>query len=301
VRSIGCLLAASVALTGCGKRSAPHPRVGVSFPADTSGFYSDVARGMRQAAESLGLDLRVAVDARDPGAQAAAVAGFVTERVSAIVIAPLSAAAIAGVLEQADAAHIPVFTVAVAAGSARVVAQVTSDDRQGGQLLGGYVARRLRGGGNVVVLDQPTLPAVRERVAGFREGLAAYPNIRIVAAPAVEGAPRALAERRIADLLATDQRIDAVFATDDECALGALTAVQAARRSEVFIVGYATTPAVRAAIALGTPLIAAAVQHPDTLGRYVVELAASVLRGSAVPALIRVRVGLVDRDSLTTH
>jgi ribose transport system substrate-binding protein len=288
-----------VALAGCGKRSAAHPHVGVSFPTDTSGFYAELAQGMRQAAESLGLDLRIAAGAGDPSRQSAQVASFVTERVDAIVIAPSSAGAIAGEIEQANAARIPVFTVGVAAGGARVVSHVTSDDRQGGQLLGRYVARRMRGGGNVVVLDQPTVPGVRERVAGFREALAAYPNIRIVATPAVEGERRALAERRISDLFATDQRIDAVFATDDDCALGALAAVRAAQRSDVFVVGYAATPEVRTAIAQGTALIAAAVPHPGTLGRSVVEVVAAALRGNAVAPLIRVRVSLVDRDSLT--
>lgn len=301
MRRIGCLLAATVALGGCGKRRAAHPHVGVSFPTDTVGFYAELARGMRLAAESLGLDLRIAAGAGDPSRQTAQVASFVTERVDAIVIASPSPGAMVGAIEQANAAHIPVFTVGADAGDGRVESHVMSDDRQGGQLLGSYLARRMRGGGNVVVLDQPIVPEVRERVAGFREALAPYPNIRIVAAPAIEGARRALAERRIADLLATDQRIDAVFATDDDCALGALAAVRAAQRSDVFVVGYGTTPEVRAAITQGTALTATVVEHPDTLGRYVVEVAASALRGNAVAPLIRVRVGLVDRDSVTGH
>lgn len=90
-----------------------------------------------------------------------------------------------------------------------------------------------------------------------------------------------------------------MFATDDDCALGALAAVRAALPNDVFVVGYGTTSEVRAAIAQGTALIAAVVEHPDTLGRDVIEVAASALRGNAVAPLIRVRVGLVDRDSLT--
>ena len=149
----------------------------------------------------------------------------------------------------------------------------------------------------MAILDQPTVASVRERVAGFRAALAAYPNIRIVAAPAVEGGQRDVAERKMENLLATDQHIDAVFGTNDECALGALAAIRG--HSTTFVVGYDATPEARAAIAQGSPLVVDAVQDPVTIGRRTIEAVVAKLHGQIVPPTILVSVGLVDRDSLT--
>jgi ribose transport system substrate-binding protein len=165
--------------------------------------------------------------------------------------------------------------------------------------LGEYVARRLGGGGNVVILDQPTVASVRDRVSGFKAALAAYPNIRIVAQPVVDLGKRDLAKEKMDNLLAADQRIDAVFGTNDECALGALAAIQAAGKSGVFVVGYDATPEARSAIARNTALAADAVQDPVTIGRRTIETIVARLHGGTVSPVIHVPVGLVTHDSLS--
>lgn len=175
-------------------------------------------------------------------------------------------------------------------------ADLAAENREGGRLLGAYVGRRLGGGGNVVILHQPALDGARHRVAGFREALMAFPNIRIVASPAVEG--RDVAKQRMDNLLATGQKIDAVFGSDDECALGALAAIQAAGKPGTVVVGYGATPEARAAITQGTALVADAVLDAVTIGRRAVEAVAARRRGEQAPAVLAVPVGLVARDSL---
>ncbi len=261
-------------------------------------FHQDLLRGLQQAADSLGLDLRIAAAERDVARQTSQVESFIGRRLDAIVIVPVSPGGIVGAVLRANRARVPVFTAELAADSGTVVAHIASDDRQGGRLLGEYVARRLSGGGNVVVLDQPTLARVRERVTGFREALAAYPNIRIVAAPAADRCSQDDGWRHMNNLLATDERIDAVFGTNDDCALGALAAIQQAERANVLVTGFGATPEARAAIARKSALAADAAEDPVALGRRVVEVVAAKLRGAAVPARVSVPVRLVDRDSL---
>ena len=140
--------------------------------------------------------------------------------------------------------------------------------------------------------------SVRDRVAGFREALHAFPNIRILASPAVERGIRDVAKQKMDNLLATGQKIDAVFGTNDDCALGALAAIQAAGRTGMIVVGYDATPEARTAIGQGTALVADAVQDPVTIGRRTIEAVAARLRGEPVPATVPVPVGLVERDSL---
>jgi len=290
-RPIGVALAGLLGLTGCGKHGTGRSQVGVALLAAAHGFSQDLRRGMQQAADSLGVDLHVVTG------EAGGVETFIARKMDAVVITPASSGGTVSGIEEANRANIPVFTADVAAEGGEVVTHVGSDERQGGRLLGEYVAARLHGGGNVAILNQPTVASVRERVAGFRAALAAYPNIRVVATPAVEGGQRDVAERKMENLLATDQHIDAVFGTDDECALGALAAIQG--RTKTFIVGYDATPEARAAIAQGSPLVVDAVQDPITIGRRTIEAVVAKLHGQIVPPTILVSVGLVDRDSLT--
>jgi ribose transport system substrate-binding protein len=291
----------ALALAGCGKRASSRPQVGVTLLTEAHVFYQDLKKGMQQAADSLGLDLNIVAGEWDLARQTAQVETFITRKMDAIVIAPVNSSGIVSAIEEANRARIPVFTADISADGGQVVAHVASDNRQGGRLLGAYVAQRLHGGGNVAILDQPTVASVRDRVAGFREAIGAFPNIRVVAAPAVERGLRDVAKQKMDNLLATEQRIDAVFGTNDDCALGALAAIQAAGRSDIFVVGYDATPEARTAIAQGSALVVDAVQDPVTIGRRVIEAVAGALHGQTPSATIPVPVGLVDRDSLTKH
>jgi ribose transport system substrate-binding protein len=138
-------------------------------------------------------------------------------------------------------------------------------------------------------------------VAGFREALAGYPEMQVVAAPAVERGLRDVAKEKTDNLLASGRRLAAIFGSNDDCALGALAALQAAGRGDVLVVGYDAIPEARTAIAGGTQLIADAVQDPVTIGRRTVEVVVQSLGGAAVPPVVAVPVSLVTRDSLVAR
>ncbi|PYO41158.1 MAG: hypothetical protein DMD33_14850 [Gemmatimonadetes bacterium] len=290
------LLAAAV--TACGADRHGRPRIGVALPTDTGALTADLRRGMAPVADSLQLDVRVVTAGGDGARQAAQVDSFAAQRVAAILIDPVDTVALSGAIARANRTGIPVFTMVTASDQGSVVSHIGSDDRMGGELAGWYVAQRLNGGGSIAILDQPGVPSGRDRVAGIRLALAPFPNIRIVANPAVEPAARDAASRRTASLLAADQRVDAVIGTSDELALGALDAIQASGKSGVFVVGFGAIPEARAAIVRGSALVADVMPDPVTIGRYALLVVASHLRGNRVTTSVPVRVRLVDRDSL---
>jgi ribose transport system substrate-binding protein len=294
---VALALTVTLASSGC-SRGRARARIGVALPADTSAFLHAVEHEMRRVADSLELDLEVRADAGDAAHQAADVGALVDHRVSALVLVPVSPRGLGAAIARANGARVPVFTVVAAADGGLVVSHIAGDDRQGGELVAWYLAQRLRGGGSVVILDQPEVASVRERVAGIRLWLTRFPNLRIVASPAVDPGSREAARRKTATLLATDQRIDAFVGTTGELALGALAAVQAAGKTDVVVVAYGGGAEARAAILQGTPLVADIVTDPATLGRYAIEVAASHLRGNRVASAVPVRASLVDRDSL---
>ncbi len=296
IRFLPCVV---LALASCA-RSAQNgrPQVGVTLLTEAHVFYQDLKRGMQAAADSLGIDLHVVAGEWDLARQTAQVQNFVTQNMDAIVIAPVNSSGIVSAVQEARSAGVPVFTADIAADGGGVVAHIASDNRQGGRLLGSYLAERLGGHGSVAILDQPTVTSVQDRVAGFREALADYPGIQIVAAPAVERGLRDVAKQKMDNLLTSDRTLDAIFGSNDDCALGALAAVQAAGRTNMLIVGYDATPEARTAISGNTALVADAVQHPEVIGRRAIETVAAYLRGEKVPARIAVPVSLVNRDSL---
>jgi ribose transport system substrate-binding protein len=298
-RTVAAALLAALALGGCAKKAATtRPQVGVTLLTEAHVFYQDLKRGMLQAADSLGIDLHVVAGEWDLARQTSQVENFITQKMDAIVIAPVDSRGIVSAVEEANRAGIPVFTADIAAAGGDVTAHIASDNAQGGRLVGEFLARRLGGRGKVAILDQPTVTSVIDRVRGFREAMAGYPGITIVAAPAVERGLREVAKQKTDNLLQSHPDLNAVFGSNDDCALGALASIRAAGRTGIVIVGFDATPEAQAAIREGSPLLADAVQYPVTIGRRTVEAIAAYLHGQAVPRRIPIPVGIVDRDSL---
>lgn len=290
---------AALALGGCAKRAATtRPQVGVTLLTEAHVFYQELKRGMQRAADSLGVDLHIVAGEWDLARQTSQVENFITQKMDAIVIAPVDSRGIVSAVEEANRAGIPVFTADIAAAGGDVTAHIASDNAQGGRLVGEFLARRLNGRGRIAILDQPTVTSVIDRVRGFREAVAAYPGITIVAAPAVERGLREVAKQKTDNLLQSHPDLDAIFGSNDDCALGALASVRAAGKSGIVIVGFDATPEAQAAIREDSPLLADAIQYPEVIGRRTVEAIAARLRGEAVPRLIPIPVGIVDRDSL---
>ena len=296
------VLVAALVFGACGEVSeSDRPQIGVTLLTEAHVFYQDLKSGLIEAADSLGVDLRVVAGEWDLARQTQQVQNFITLGVDAVVIAPVNSSGIVSAITEANDVGIPVFTADISADAGEIVSHVASDNKQGGRLLAAFVAERLSGSGNVAILDQPTVASVRDRVAGFREGLEAFPGIQRVAAPAVERGLRDVAKQKTDNLLAGSLELAAIFGSNDDCALGALASLDAAGRTDVLVVGYDATPEARTAIASGTLLAADAVQDPVEIGRRTIQAVVDHLRGEVVPPVVAVPVSLVTRDSLTTH
>ena len=300
-RTLACLVLAAIITACAGADHGDRPQVGVTLLTEAHVFYQDLKSGLLEAADSLGIDLHIVAGEWDLARQTQQVQNFITLDMDAIVIAPVNSSGIVSAISEANDVGIPVFTADISADAGSIVSHIASDNKQGGRLLGEYVAERLNGSGDVAILDQPTVASVRDRVAGFREALEAYPNIQIVAAPAVERGLRDVAKQKTDNLLAGGRRIDAIFGSNDDCALGALASLDAAGRTDVIVVGYDATPEARTAIASGSLLLADAVQDPVEIGRRTIQAVADHLSGSSTPTIVAVPVSLVTQDSLGTR
>jgi ribose transport system substrate-binding protein len=185
-----------------------------------------------------------------------------------------------------------VFTVDIANEGSRgsVVCHIASDNTQGGMAAAALLAEAIKGQGKVVIINHPMITSVQERVDGFRKGLAAWPNIHIVADIPSWG-QRDRAQSIMDDFMLMMPDIRGVFAINDDSVMGALKSLQTAGKGgQVAIVGYDGTPEVQAEIHKGQ-VFADVVQYPRELARQSLKAIADFFNGKAVPRRIVIPTG----------
>lgn len=295
-----CALALACAVAAACGGAAPadrgRPLVGVSLLTRTQTFYKELEDALRAEADAQGLDLAIVACEMDPARQVAQFEDFVTQRVDAILAAPCDSTAIVPSIEAAAAAGIPVFTADIAARGGPVVSHVASDNLEGGRLAARTLAEALGGAGDIVIIDHPEVASVQDRVQGFGDVMAGYPGIRIVQRPSASG-QRARAMAVMEDMLQAHGSLAGVFAINDDTALGALSVLEAAGRTDIVIVGFDATDEAQQAIARGSALVADIQQHPAEIGRTAIQVIARHLAGEPVEPVVAVPVSVVDRDA----
>ena len=294
------LLLALAALAACKPKDASSDRatktVGVSLLTREHDFYRQLEAGLRDEAAKKGYRLIITTGDFDLAKQQSEIDNFLVQGVDAIVVCPTDTKGIAPAIEKANAANVPVFTADIAAQGGKVVSHIASDNVAGGRLAAEYVAKAIGGKGDVGIISQPELQSVIDRESGFREAIAKYPGIHVVAA--INGAGvRDRALRAADDMFQAHPKLAAVFAINDETALGALSSAQTHRLNDLVIVGYDAAPEALKAIVQGTQLKADVAQQPTEIGHRTIEAIAAHFAGQQVPPVIAVPVRIVDADS----
>ena len=289
------LVAVLIGATAAGGPAAGMPTVGLAISTLNNPFFVDLRDGAQAGAAKAGVALAVLDAQNDPARQASSIEDLIAKKAGVVIINPTDSDAIVPTVKKLNAAKIPVITVDRAANGGTVAAHIASDNVAGGVMAADYVGRRLAGRGNVVMLEGiPGSSAARDRGQGFRQGLKKYPGIRLVASQTADF-DRAKGLAVMENILQAQKKIDAVFAQNDEMALGAVQAIEAARRNRVmFVVGFDAIADALKAIREGK-MAATIAQQPKEMGRLAVEAAATVLKGGAVPRFTPVPLRLVTK------
>jgi ribose transport system substrate-binding protein len=267
--------------------------IGVSIQNREAQFYQDMEGGMKSEAAKYGYTVTVVDASRDNSKQQSQVEDFISQKVAAIVLTPYDSQAIGSAIVEANNAGIPVFTADIAntAKEGKVVAHIASDNVQGGRQAGKLMCAALGAqGGPVAIVDEPEVTSVQDRVKGFKAALAACPSVKIVA-DVDGGGERAKASADTEDILQSHKDLRGIFGINDDSALGAAKAVDAAGlKGKIAIVGYDATPEARTAIKGGS-MYGDAIQHPDQIGSKTIDAINDYFNGKTPPARIAVVVG----------
>lgn len=294
---ITCLAFSSV---GCSRRSEQKTSktIGVTLLTRAHLFYRDLEAGLREEADSNKYTLIVAAAEFDLGKQTSQIEDFVARKVDAIVVCPVDSKGIGAAIRKANEAKIPVFTADIAAQEGEVASHIASDNVAGGRLAGEYLARFLGGKGTVGIINQPAITSVLDRVKGFAEAIAQFPDMKIVADVNGQGV-RDRAMQAASDVLQAHPDIQGIFGINDDSALGALDAARQFNRLNVAIIGYDATPPAVDAITKGTQLKADVVQYPKKIGSTTIQQIRAHFEGRLVSKIVPVDVGIADKEALT--
>ena len=212
--AVACVLLLGFA-SGCGpngqdQAAAPTKIIGASLLTQSHVFYQDLVGALKAEAENHGFKLLIQYCEFDGAKQNDQLQTFVRQKVHAIVVSPQDSGAIAPAIAEAQGDGIPVFTVDIAAHNVAVLSHIASDNVQGGRLIGEYLAKLLDGKGRVAIVDHPETASVQERVRGFEEAIAQYPELAIVR-KVPGGGQRDKAFRATRDLLEAQPDLNAIF------------------------------------------------------------------------------------------
>ncbi|MGU3500335.1 substrate-binding domain-containing protein [Mycobacterium sp. C31M] len=271
--------------------------IGFSQATQQSPFYVALSDAARQTAETEGNEFYFADANGDVTKQNNDVQDLITRGINVLVINPVDPKGIAPSLAAADAAGIEVVTVdrPVESGAAAFVGR---DNKAMGEIVGeAAVAALGPEGGKIIEIQGDAGGAVaRDRHDGFAAAVAGQPKITVIAGPYSDYI-RSNAVTAMQDLLQAHPDLKAVYAQNDDMALGALQVLAENNRTDVKVFGVDGLMEAIRAIADGDEYVATALNDPNAEGALAVQTAVKVARGETVDEFIDAGTGLVDKSN----
>src|SRR5690606_12177913 len=268
------LAIASLGLWSCGDGSQDGRKViGVSMLSLQSEFVVNVKDAMEEAAKEHDVRLIVNDAQREAVRQVQQIESFIAQGVDAIILNPCEMEASSPAVRKAQEAGIPIINV----NSETAVDPdgfVGSRDEQSAEIALEYIADLLGGKGNIVVMHGYMGQAAQlKRAAATKTVLATYPDINILAEQTAEW-DRAKAMSLMESWIQSHgNKINAVFAQNDEMGMGALQALeQAGLKEQVVVVSIDAIADALQAVKAGR-LDATVYQDAKAQGRQAVQMA----------------------------
>jgi galactofuranose transport system substrate-binding protein len=187
---------------------------------------------IRSEAKKRGVDLRFSDAQQKQENQIKALRTFLAQNVDAIILAPVVETGWEPVLKEIKRAKIPVVLVdrgIKVSDESLYATLIASDFVEEGRLAAQWLGKKLGGQGNIVELQgTPGAAPAIDRKKGFEEGIKAFPGMKIVKSQTGEFTRAKGKEVMEAFLKAEGKSIKAVYAHNDDMALGALQAIEEA-------------------------------------------------------------------------
>ncbi|MGZ9871637.1 ribose ABC transporter substrate-binding protein RbsB [Priestia endophytica] len=267
-------------------------KIGLSVSTLNNPFFVSLKNGAVKEAKKQGMDV-VIVDAQNDSAkQVNDVEDLLQQGVDVLLINPTDSAAISTAVQSANNIGIPVVTLDRSADKGKVETLVASDNVKGGEMAADYIVEKLGEGAKVAELEgTPGASATRERGKGFHN--VADQKLDVAAKQSADF-DRTKGLNVMENLLQGNSDIKAVFAHNDEMALGAIQAINSSGR-DVLVVGFDGNEDAVNAVKEGK-LAATVAQQPELIGELAVKAASDVLKGKKVEENIAAPLKLMTKE-----
>lgn len=267
--------------------------IGLSVSTQNNPFFVTLVEGAKAAANEAGVQL-VVVDAGDDASkQVSDIEDLVAKNVSVLIVNPVDSDTVTSAVQSAVNKGVKVISADRAVNGVEIDCQIASDNVMGAELATQYIVDQVGEGSKVAELQGTVgASAANDRGQGFHN--IADEKLEVVASQPADF-DRTKGMTVMENMLQANGDIQAVFAANDEMALGAMQAV-AATGKNILIVGFDATDDAIAAIKEGK-MSATIAQQPDMIGATSVQTAIKLMSGETVEKSIPVEVTLITAEN----
>src|SRR5262245_33583763 len=206
--------------------------VGFSQIGAESAWRTAETESIQSEAKKRGIDLKFSDAQQKQENQIKALRAFVAQHVDAIILAPVVETGWEPVLREVKRANIPVILVdrgLKVSDQSLYTTLIASDFVAEGRMAGEWLAKKLNGQGNIVELQGTAGSApANDRKKGFAEAIQKHPGLKIIKSQSGDFTRAKGKEVMEAFLKAEGKNINAVYAHNDDMALGAIQATEEA-------------------------------------------------------------------------
>lgn len=304
MRSRNCWLPILIVLTGCsgggtattatggGHASVRQekPKIGATLLTFQNPFFVTISDNLKAEADKHGFEVISLSADHDATKQSHQVKDFIVQKVSAIVLSPCDSKVIVPIIQEANAAGIPVFTVDIPCREpgVKIACQIATDNKSGGKEAAKAVVEALAGKpANVAIVDYKQAESCILRVEGFKEAVAehnaANSSAKLEIVAELDGGGEKDKGFKVGeDLLQRHSDLGAIFCINDPSALGVVAALErAGKQDQIIVVGFDGQPEGKQAIKDGK-IYADPIQFPDRMGIEVVQKIVAHSRGEDI-------------------
>ncbi|MEI5994381.1 D-ribose ABC transporter substrate-binding protein [Candidatus Enterococcus mansonii] len=301
------MVAAGLLLSGCGaatlgendtqtdkkteEKKAADLKVGVSISTLNNPFFVSVKDGIQTLADENKTKTIISDAQNDASKQSNDIDDLIQQKVDVILVNPVDSSAIQPAVEAANEANIPVIALDRSSDGGEILTLVASDNVKGGEMAANFIKEKVGKDAKVAQLEgTPGASATRERGKGFES--IAKKDLKVVQSQSADF-DRAKGLTVMENILQSSSDIKAVFAQNDEMALGAVEALKSAGKKDVLVVGFDGNEDGLKAVKAGT-LAATVAQQPVEMGKLALQAAYDHFEGKKVESKIDSPLELVE-------
>jgi galactofuranose transport system substrate-binding protein len=309
------LTACAALVAGCGGEKSPEtgepgaPKkegkmtMGFSQIGAESGWRTANTDSIKKEAENRGVDLKFADAQQKQENQIKALRSFIAQGVDIIAFSPVVETGWEPVLREIKQANIPVILTDRAvdvSDDSLYVAFIGSDFVEEGKRAGDWLAKKMNGKANIAELQgTPGAAPAIDRKKGFEEAISKHPEMKIIKSQS-GNFTRAQGKEVFETFLKSPEagQINALFAHNDDMALGAIQAIKEAGKQpgkDIVIVSIDGVKDAFKAMVAGE--LNCSVECNPLLGPQLFDTAEKVMKGEQVPKRIEVKEGVYDETN----